>query len=212
MNEPGERPVAARGAPAAAESAAAERGPGTGPDSADSPGPVAEPRPPEQPSGGRAIRIVDAGPRYFYRSALVSLAVTCLLAIAIAAHVRPPGALPRSQQAMIAVALTGLCVAVLFTLAALCWPPGRRGSWPDRIAAPEQRAAVWLALTARFPLLLVVVYLKARSTMPPAVVWIAFGYLDKQWVTSAYLLGAAQRRRCCWSRPRACSPRAASIR
>jgi len=193
VNEPGEHPVAARGASApAGEPVDAGRGPGTGPDSADSPRPAAEPRPPEQPSGGlgRAIRIVDAGPRYLYRSALVSLAVTCLLAIVIAAHARPPGALPRSQQAMIAVALAGLCVVVLLTLAALFWPSSRRGSWPDRIAAPEQRAAVWLALTAWFPMLLVVVYFKARSTMPPAVVWIAFGYLDKRWVTSAYLLGA----------------------
>ena len=102
---------------------------------------------------------------------------------------RPPGALPPSQQTVIAVALTGLCVVVLLTLAALRWPPSRRGSWPDGIAAPEQRAAVWLALTAWFPLLLVVVYFKARSTLPPTVVWIAFGYLDKRWVTSAYLLG-----------------------
>jgi hypothetical protein len=136
------------------------------------------------------MRIVDAGPRYFYRSALVSLAVTCLLAIPVALHVRPPGALPRSQQATIAAALAGLCVVVFLALAALCWPPGRRGRWLDRVAAPEQRAAIWLALTAWFPLLLVVAYFKAKATLPPTVVWIAFGYLDKRWVTSAYLLGA----------------------
>ncbi|HUJ04917.1 MAG TPA: hypothetical protein VLX31_02280, partial [Streptosporangiaceae bacterium] len=135
------------------------------------------------------MRIVDAGPRYLYRSALVSLAVTCLLTIPIALHVRPRGALPRSQQVMIAMALAGLGLAVLLALAALCWPPGRRGQWLDRIAAPEQRAAIWLALTAWFPLLLVVVYFKAKATLPPAVVWIAFGYLDKRWVTGAYLLG-----------------------
>ena len=196
MNEPGERPVAAGSAAAATgESADAGHGSGTDPASARSREPIATPRtparPPEQRSAGlgRAIRIADAGPRYFYRSALVSLAVTCLLAIAIALQVRPPGALPPSQQTVIAVALTGLCVVVLLTLAALRWPPSRRGSWPDGIAAPEQRAAVWLALTAWFPLLLVVVYFKARSTLPPTVVWIAFGYLDKRWVTSAYLLG-----------------------
>jgi hypothetical protein len=135
------------------------------------------------------MRIVDAGPRYFYRSALVSLAVTCLLAIPIALLVRPPGALPRSQRVTITIALAGLAIVVLLPLAALGWPPGRRGRWLDRIAAPEQRAAVWLGLTAWFPLLLAVAYLSARATLPPTVVWIAFGYLDKRWVTSAYLLG-----------------------
>jgi hypothetical protein len=138
---------------------------------------------------GRAVRIVAAGPRYFYRSALASLAATCLLAIPIAVDVRPPGPLPRPQQVMIAAALAGLCLVVLLALAGLVWPPGRRGPGLDRIAAPEQRAAIWLALTAWFPLLLVVAYLRARATLPPSVVWIAFGYLDKRWVTSAYMLG-----------------------
>jgi hypothetical protein len=149
-------------------------------------------RPPEagRRGLGRAMRIVDAGPRYLYRSALVSLAVTCLLAIPIALQMRPPGTLPRPQQVTIAIALAGLAIVGLLTLAALRWPPGRRGRWLDRVAASEQRAAIWLALTAWFPLLLVVAYLRARATQPPAVVWIAFGYLDKRWVTSAYLLGA----------------------
>lgn len=153
---------------------------------------IAAPEPPgvTHPGLDRALRIVDAGPRYFYRSALVCLAVTCLLAIPIALHVRPPGPLPRSQQATIAIALGGLAVTVLLTLAGLCWRATGPGRWLDRIAAPDQRAAIWLALTAWFPLLLVVVYFKAKATLPPAVVWIAFGYLDKRWVTSAYLLGA----------------------
>ena len=138
---------------------------------------------------GRVLRVIDAGPRYFYRSALASLAATCLLAIPVALAVRPSGPLPRAQQAMIATALAGLGVVVLLALAGLCWPSSRRGRWLDRIAAPEQRAAVWLALTVWFPLLLVVVYFRARATLPPAVAWIAFGYLDKRWVTSAYLLG-----------------------
>ena len=153
------------------------------------PGPSARPPGPGRAGLGRAMRIVDAGPRYFSRSALASLAVTCLLAIPIALHVRPPGPLPGSQRATITAALAGLAVVVVLTLAGLCWPPSRRGRWLDRIAAPEQRAAIWLALTVWFPLLLVVVYFKARATVPPAVRWIAFGYLDKRWVTSVYLLG-----------------------
>src|SRR5262245_5757842 len=163
-NEVGERPLAVGGAPAA------------------------RPPQPRRAALGRATRIVHAGPRYFYRSALTSFAVTCLLAIPIALHVRPPGTLPRPQQVTIAIALAGLAIVVFLSLAALRRPPGRRGRWLDRIAVPEQRAAIWLALTVWFPLLLVVVYLRARATQPPAVVWIAFGYLDKRWVTSAYLL------------------------
>jgi hypothetical protein len=154
------------------------------------PGPPAGASAPGRAGLDLAVRVTRAGPRYFYRAALVSFAATCLLAIAITLDVRPPGALPRSQQVVIAVALAGLCLVALLALAALCWPPARRGRWLDRIAAPEQRAAVWLALTVWFPLLLVVVYLRARATLPPAVVWIAFGYLDKRWVASAYLIGA----------------------
>ena len=169
-NEPGQRPVAVGSTPA--------------------PGPPPGPPGPSRSGLGRAVRVVDAGPRYFYRSALASLAVTCLLAVLVALHVRPPGPLPRPQQVMIAASVAGLGAVVLLTLAGLCWPSGRRGRWLDRIAAPAQRAAIWLALTAWFPLLLVVVYFRARATLPPAVVWLAFGYLDKRWVTSAYLLGA----------------------
>lgn len=136
------------------------------------------------------LRIVDAGPRYFYRSALVSCAVTCLLAVFIAMGVRPRGPLPQSQQVMIGLGLAGLCVVIVLMLAALVWPPGRRGRWLDHIAGPEQRAAIWLALTVWLPFLLVVAYFKARATLPPTVAWLSFGYLDKRWVTSAYLLGA----------------------
>ena len=168
-NEPGQRPVAVGSTPA--------------------PGPPAGPPGPSRSGLGRAVRVVDAGPRYFYRSALASLAVTCLLAVLVALHVRPPGPLPRPQQVMIAASVAGLGAVVLLTLAGLCWPSGRRGRWLDRIAAPAQRAAIWLALTAWFPLLLVVAYFSARATLPSAVAWIDFGHLDKRWVTSAYLLG-----------------------
>jgi hypothetical protein len=134
--------------------------------------------------------IIDAGPRYFYRSALASFAATCLLAIPIALDVRPRGPLPRPQQATVVASLAGLLVVVLLALAAQRRPPGGRRRWLDSIAAPQQRAAISLALTAWFPLLLIVAYFRARATIPPAVQWINFGYLDKRWVTSAYLLGA----------------------
>jgi hypothetical protein len=110
--------------------------------STDRPGLIATPGPSARPSGpgraglGRAMRIVDAGPRYFSRSALASPAVTCLLAIPIALDVRPPDPLPGSQRATITAALAGLAVVVVLALAGLCWPPSRRGRWLDCIAAP----------------------------------------------------------------------------
>jgi hypothetical protein len=136
------------------------------------------------------MRVVDAGPRYFYRSALASLAVTCSLAILIVRHVRPPGPLPGAQQTTITLALAGLCVVAFLALAGFCRLCGVRGRWLDRVAAPDQRAAIWLALTGWFPLLLVPAYLRARATLPQTVTWINFGYLDKRWVTSTYLVGA----------------------
>lgn len=204
MNEADDLPAAADQHPVSATSVSGTVGdsadpghrPGANPARTGPQKPIATPgapaRAPELRRAGLAlaVRITGVGPRYFYRSALVSLAVTCLLAVPITLHVRPPGALPRSQQVVIAVALAGLCLVVFLTLAALCWPRVRQGRWLDRIAAPEQRAAIWLALTAWFPLLLVVVYFKAKATLPPAVVWIAFGYLDKRWVASAFLMGA----------------------
>ena len=168
--------------------------PGAGTASAGAQGATATPGAPDQPPKRaglvRATRIVDAGPRYFYCSALASVAVTGLLAIPVALYIRPSGPLPGPQKLMIAIALAGIGIAGLLTLAALRWPPGRAARRLDRIAAPEQRAAIWLAFTVWCPLLLVVVYFRARATLPPAVVWLGFGYLDKRWVTGAYLLGA----------------------
>src|SRR5215469_12847866 len=172
VHEAGERPAAVGGDPAARppEAGRASEPEGRGAVWTDERGTSEEgrrrlkgaPEVSRKHSLVRAMRIVDAGPRYLCRSALASLAVTCLLAIPIALLVRPPGVLPTPQQATIAIAL-----------AALRWPRVRRGRRLGRIVAPEQRAAIWLALTAWFPLLLVVAYLRARATQPPAVGWIA---------------------------------------
>ena len=56
--------------------------------------------------------------------------------------------------------------------------------------APGERAAVWLALAAWFPLLAIVAYYGARATFPSSVRWINFGFTDKRWEIAAYLLGA----------------------
>jgi hypothetical protein len=133
--------------------------------------------------------MVDAGPGPPFRAAVASLAVTCVLTIAVTLLVRPHGPLPGSQAALIVCALAVLCLTGGLGLASL-WRPSRSpGHLLDRVAAPAERAAIWLALAVWFPTLLIPVYFKARATQPPSVQWIAFGYLDKRWETTAYLLG-----------------------
>lgn len=134
------------------------------------------------------VRAADAGPRVFYWSAVLSLAVTCLLAVAIAFEVRPPGPLPSLQRQLIVDAGVGLCLALAAAIVPALLPAARR-RWLDRLAAPEQRAAVWLSLTVWFPFLLAVAYLWAHKTVPSTTVWISFGFLDKRWITGLYLLG-----------------------
>lgn len=138
---------------------------------------------------GRALLIVDAGPAPLYRVAMASLAGTCMLAISIALVIRPPGSMPRSQAALIISALAVACLVGVLRLASRLWSFGSRGRMLDRVIAPAERAAIWLALAVWFPILLIPVYFHARATERPSVQWISFGYLDKRWETSAYLLG-----------------------
>jgi hypothetical protein len=136
------------------------------------------------------MRLPGAGPRPFYRAALASLAATSLLTMLIASWIRPRGDLRAPQRDMIVAAAAALCVSAgLGLLSALA--RGRvRSAWLDRVMAPGERAAVWLALAAWFPFLAVVAYYRARATFPPSVRWINFGFTDKRWETTAYLLGA----------------------
>jgi hypothetical protein len=137
----------------------------------------------------RALRVIDAGPKAFFRAALASLAVTSILTVAIALSVRPRGVLPVAQRELIELAAGALCLVAVLAVASRRLPY-LRSPLLDRIAPAEQRASIWLALTVWFPLLLVAAYFRARSTEPPSVHWIAFGYDDKRWETSTYLLGA----------------------
>jgi len=137
----------------------------------------------------RALRIVDEGPRPFYRAAIVSLAVTSVLAMTIAALIRPPGSFPEPQRDMIAGALTALCPSAVLGIVSLAAGRSRPAAWLDRVVAPRERAAIWLALAAWFPFLLIVVYYRAKATFPPSVRWVYFPFDDKRWVSAAYLLG-----------------------
>ncbi|HSR87078.1 MAG TPA: hypothetical protein VLM11_23090 [Streptosporangiaceae bacterium] len=137
-----------------------------------------------------ALRIVDAGPRYFAAAAVISLAGTSVLTIVLAQVVRPAARLPRPQRDLIELGLVGLILTAVVVVVAAVSPAARRSAVLDRVVAPEQRAAIWLALAVWFPLLLIPVYYRAESTLRTSVVWIAFGFLDKRWVTATYLLGA----------------------
>lgn len=138
----------------------------------------------------RALRIVDGGPRPFYRAAIVSLAATSTLAMAVAALTRPPGPLPGSQRHMIAGALVAFCISVVFGMASLvAGGRVRPPAWLDRAVAPRERAAIWLALAAWFPFMLIVVYYRAEATFPPPVRYLYSSYDDKRYITAAYLLG-----------------------
>ena len=135
------------------------------------------------------LRLVEQGPRPFRRAATVSLAVTAVAAMATAALVGPPGPLLEPQRDMILLALAGLCLSAVLGIAS---PAGPARPTPrlDRLAAPGERAAVWLALAAWFPFLPAVVYYRAEATFPPDVQWAYFPFDDKRWIGAAYLLGA----------------------
>ena len=138
----------------------------------------------------RTLRIVDGGPRPFYRAAVVSLAVTSVLAMGIAVVIRPQGSLPEAQRLMIAVALAGAGLSAILGLASRAGAGrSRPGTRFDRVVAPRDRAAIWLALAVWFPFLLLVVYYRAKATFPPPVRYLYFPYDDKRWETTAYLLG-----------------------
>lgn len=137
----------------------------------------------------RALRIVDEGPRPFYRAAVVSLAVTCAASVAVAVVVRPHSTLPQSQRHMIEAALLVLGLSMAFGLASLVTAGRFRATWLDRVLAPRERAAMWLALAVWFPFLLLIVYYRAKATFPPPVKYVYFPFDDKRYDTAEYLLG-----------------------
>lgn len=138
----------------------------------------------------RALRIANEGPRPFYRASIISLAVTSTLATAVADLVRPHGSLPASQRHMIAAALAALCIsAVLGVTTLVAGGRLRPPAWLDRVLAPRERAAIWLALAVWLPFLLLIVYYRAKATFPPPVKYVYFPFDDKRYDTAEYLLG-----------------------
>lgn len=137
-----------------------------------------------------ALRIVDAGPRITGRAALASLAATSIAGLAVTRYVRPAGPLNGAQQVLMLIGLSGLALAGVLALMAAVVPARRRALILDRLVGPQHRAAIWLALAVWFPFLLIAAYYRVEATLPPGQVWIAFGYMDKRWISALYLLGA----------------------
>jgi hypothetical protein len=164
---------------------------GTGPQPALTPETTVGPPAPRRPARwlDRALGLVDAGPRPFRLAAVVSLAVTSLLAMMIADFVRRPGPLSGSQRHIFAGALVAFCVSAAFGLTTLALRRVRPPAWLDRVIAPRERAAIWLALAAWFPFLLIVVYYRSRATFPHTVHYLYSPFDDKRWETAAFLLG-----------------------
>src|ERR1700691_2814795 len=100
MGRAGQRPGAGDGGPPLTST-------GTGPQPTLTPETAAGKFVPGRATGRleRTLRVVYQGPRAFYRAAIVSVAVTSVLAMAVAALTRPPGSLPGSQRHMIDGAL-----------------------------------------------------------------------------------------------------------
>ncbi len=139
---------------------------------------------------GRALRLLDAGPQPCYRTALVSLVVTSLGTAAIASTIHPGGTVRGSQRDVIAAALAAFFFSAALLILSLLLGGPVRSARLDRAVDPQARAAIWLALAAWVPFLLIVAYYRARATFPPSVQSINFGFTDKRWQTAAYLLGA----------------------
>ncbi len=118
---------------------------------------------------GRALRLADAGPRPFYRAALVSLAVTSLGTMAIASFIDPGRTLRGPQRDMIDAALAAFCLSAVLGVLSLLLGGRVRPAWLDRAVDPRARAAIWLALAAWFLFLLIVAYYRAKATFPPSV-------------------------------------------
>jgi hypothetical protein len=149
------------------------------------------------PAPGRAARWLDlalgvanGGPRPFYRAAVASLGVTSVLAAGVAAVTRPHGPLPASQRHMTEAALAALCVSAVLGLASVAVagrvrPPG----WFDRVLARKERAAIWLAITAWLPFLVLIVYYRAKATFPAPAHYLYSPFDDKRYDTAEYLLG-----------------------
>jgi hypothetical protein len=130
----------------------------------------------------RAVAAVAAGPI----GVLPALSAVAVCVAAVGALVlllgSASGAHPRENGiALVAIGVVG--AGGLAGIAASRRLRGRRSS-PDRDLA----TALMLALAGLLVLLLVPVYYLAARTHPSPLVWNSYGFLDKRWITSSFLI------------------------
>jgi hypothetical protein len=135
-----------------------------------------------------AIGFVDGAPRSFERLLAKSALATAVISLVIAFLVRPHGTLPGRQEVIVAGALFAICVVCAAYIASISGVGGLARFAGKRVL-DNTRAGIAFALAVWFPLLLIPVYLCARSTEPPSQTWLGFGFMDKRWETSMYMLG-----------------------
>jgi len=87
-----------------------------------------------------------------FRLFVASLGLSAVAAAAVAAFVRPPGALPATHKVLFAIAGAALGLSVACVLVARL---RRRPSRLDSVIPPGTQSSILLALAAWFPLLLV---------------------------------------------------------
>jgi hypothetical protein len=135
----------------------------------------------------RVLGVAGGDPRPWYRLALISQMSAGAAVAVIAITIRPPHQDPQPQRVLLATGLAGLATGLALLLLSVAIRGRVRLALPDRVMAPQDRAAVWLALACWLPLLVIVAYYRAEATLPPAVKWINFGFDDKHWQTAGYL-------------------------
>jgi hypothetical protein len=108
----------------------------------EDPRPVRAPITPARVRLARALRVVDVGPRPFFQSAMVSLAATALLAIAIALQIRPAGALYRPQRDEIIISLAALTFVGVLALVTVLVPARERAAGFRRSPSAARRRAL----------------------------------------------------------------------
>jgi hypothetical protein len=129
-----------------------------------------------------ALAALEAGPR----GVLPILGAVAVFVAAAGALVlelgSAPGAHPSENQVALAVlaALGVIGVACLLAWRLTRGKPSREGS--------DLATALMLALTALVLLMLAPVYYLAARTHPTTLTWNSYGFLDKRWLTSTFLI------------------------